>query len=148
MEVNNKILFLCTMFLIIIFYGCSEEVSPSEQIDILSNKWSLSKITDIDGNLILVPQENLEYSIQFVNNDSTIVQSACNVGFGKYLVFEDKSLSISIGCTEAACLTPPPYLGYCDNLSNSTHYEIKENVLKIFFIDFYGNEKILIHNKN
>ncbi len=124
--------------------GCTLLVSD---LPLAGGVWNLEAIEDADGQVILRPNADWTYQVAFTDDGGVSAQNACNDCSGQY---EDSgsSLTISISCTESACGTPPPYLGYGSALNGAVGYEIERRELRIRFLDREGFEQTLVHIRN
>ena len=56
-------------------------------------------------------------------------------------------IEIQVSCTEAGCSDSVPYLGYCDDLNQSTWCELDNGILKNYSTNYNGDQIILSHKK-
>ena len=106
--------------------------------------WELEAIENAGGEVIFRSEPEQTYRITFDETGSLTAQNACNDCSGQYET-AGSSISIAAICTEAACGTPAPYLGYGDALNHAVEYEIVGSELRIRSVDQEGNEQTLVH---
>ncbi len=134
------------MILLSILISCSLFESNEDSKNLVGPTWELIEIRNGDDRLLFEAGFDWSYWIKFQNDGSVIGKNACNDCTGSFTK-NGENINIMLSCTESACSEPSPYLGYGDDLSHSTTYEIKQDrlMIKVFYSDF--GERILIHKE-
>ena len=87
--------------------------------------------------------DNEEYFIRFEANGTILGANACNSCEGTYPTGPDASLTITAVCTETACGTPAPWLGYPDALASS--FVVVDDQVILYNTDPHGEPWELVH---
>ncbi|MBN1408448.1 MAG: META domain-containing protein, partial [Calditrichaceae bacterium] len=132
------------IILLVIILSCSIFEPDNESKNLVGTTWKLIEIRNSDNHLIFKTGSDWSYWIKFQEDGSALAKDACNDCSGNYTK-DGENIDISLSCTESACSTPPPSLGYSYEINHSISYEIDSDKLKIKV--FYSNfgERILIH---
>lgn len=130
----------------LIIAGCelftgSDDSADTSLTDVV---WKLDSIENAGGDVIFHPDPARTYQVTFEEDGSLTARNACNACTGHYENAES-TLSIAASCTESACGTPAPYLGYGNALTSANTYVIRSGKLYIHFVDRDGNEQSLVH---
>lgn len=130
----NRLKLACTVAIfsaIIVFDGESPAIPASARI--INVEWKLNSFEILGGKIVEVaPAE--KYTIQFKANLTVIGQSDCNNYSARYVITDNKSLTIkTLTNTEAACSPTSRCWEFLDSLKAASSYELRKKQLKLYY---------------
>ncbi|MBP1688066.1 MAG: hypothetical protein H6Q33_4209 [Deltaproteobacteria bacterium] len=109
--------------------------------------WKLNCIGSPSNDTCYDPNLDQPYTIRFEANGTVSGENACNTCGGTYFYVSATQVEIDWTCTEAACGTPPPWLGYGDAVGRTTSFALVDDGLVLTFADQGGEPLQLVHQR-
>src|SRR5512145_2079044 len=123
---------LVTLGLIGTFCACGNEGATAPRASTIPTgvSWTL-KCIRLASNERSCNDNGLDqqYTIRFDKNGTVSGTNACNTCVGTYSYLSATELRIHWNCTELACGTPAPWLGYAGEVANTTSFALTNDQL-------------------
>ena len=135
---NGLQLLIAPTLLWLLLCGCGITFAGNE-VELEETVWHLEAIESVEGEIIFTPPSAAIHWIEFSAGDSVLGQDECNTCSGAYELGSERSISFTVGCTEAAC-----GIGYSAILNHATTYALKDGQLRISYRRGGGGEAVLV----
>jgi hypothetical protein len=127
--------------------GDDDTTGPPPAPTLTGVTWELKCIGPAGRDVCYDPDLNATYTIRFETSGTVSGTNACNTCEGTYSYASPRHLEIHWSCTEAACGTPPPWLGYESAVSSITSFVLTDAELVLMSADQGGDIVLLIHER-